>query len=927
MKIKLFNTALFRVSQFPTNAELKDCWPALKLSIKDASSYFYNIIHDLDYDEIENQPKNIKNTITKYFNRARFRATPYGTFASVGTLQLSDQASSRITISSEAKVHNFIDWSYIKESEYSWKESDFDKLAFQTNTTYYESSGMIRYLYYNEGKFELSELPGYPEVFHLLEVFKEAKMFSVSIPYPAKYELSTEEWRDLAKELIDLQLIFTNKHPGIIGTHQTLKKISPEDANKSYKIAVRQTIDGELSKDRIQALSDAIAYLNKKRLQKSNTTELDNFIQQYTQKYDQQEVPLMEALDPVIGIGYGNYATTDNSNDLLQGLINAKMDGLNPVDTSQTQLISFLQTKTRLNTIQLEELNLPDHSDDRRMLPNTFSALIKISGNSIQVNHIGSATANALLGRFTLADNQVKDQCRALAAIEQQANPGILFFDVAYSGEPNVDNINRRLPIYEETLAIHNYADGSVIDIQDVFLKVKGSELILYSRKKRKRLIPRIASAYNYSRSDLPLFRLLCDVQNQGIVNSLKPDLHNILQGQDYTPRLQYKEVILSLRSWLLKYDQVFEQPSFFRNYLRKNNIDRYLQVGTGDQTLRIDTNSLVDRQLLVSILKLRKELWTEEYLHNDQEIIQDEQGNPFTSEMVLSYHHDTPVYTMFPNPVMQLTDQRTFFPGSEWLYFEIYAHTQILDRLLTDAIHAIVELLQDKVKGWFFIRYNEGGEHIRLRFQPVYKKDIGDLINIVFQAFDEYQNTGLIRDIKICTYKRELERYAYAGMEGVEHHFCLDSNLVLQLLKNGYSTTELYKLIITYTLELGTLHFGIHRFTALLQQIKSSYAKEHKIQKKHYKQINKSYESWNSQTTITTLPKEISKLLRLFQDSFRILLENVDPSNDSILFGDLFHMHVNRIFTDHQRTHEYIIYEYLYKLCISLKYERTIKI
>ncbi|PTX09463.1 thiopeptide-type bacteriocin biosynthesis protein [Sphingobacterium faecium] len=923
MKIKLYPKALFRVPQFPTNAILEECWPALKLSIKDASTYFFNAIKDLEYRDIEAQPVSIKRTIEKYFNRAKFRSTPYGTFASIGTVPISDTEAYPIVIPGESHIVKLRDWSLVKEAKDKWKDYELDELYLQANMSYYRFSDSIRYIYNNMDKFELSEIPYYPEVFTILENLKESKTLPRLEKHLPANEFTPDELRELIVELIEYQLIITDKHPAIISDKMEFLNAEPDAEEKSYKIGVQKPVSGVLSQQQLNVVTETLNYLNRKRLSSSNNKELEDFIIAFQKRYDQQAVPIMEALDPILGIGYGSYAKTDAESDLLRELINAKQETSESPDkiAITNRIYAELLKKERKATIQLEELNLPDKAEDNHKLPNTFSALIKITGDIIQLNQVGGTTANALLGRFTIADNSVYEQCQALAAIEQQANPDILFFDVAYSGEPDIDNINRRKLIYEHTLSIHNYSEDSTIDIQDIILKVVGSELMLFSQKMQKRLMPRIATAYNYGRSDLPLFRLLCDLQGKGMVTSLKPELQTLLPDLEYRPRLQYRNVIISLRSWLLKYDDNFELPSHFKDYIHNCKVDRYLQVGSGDQTLRIDIESPADRVLLVSILKLRKELWAEEYIQSDRELVQDGQGNPFVSEIVLSYYYESPVYTSLPLYLVSHSDQRNFYPGSEWLYFEIYAHPQVLDKLLIEQIPAIMEEINDKIKGWFYIRYNEGGDHLRLRILQQNKAYTGELIQTLFHSFAPYRNTGLISDIKICTYTRELERYAYAGMDLVEEHFCHDTALVLDVLKNGFSTDERYKLLAICMLDIGTQHFAIVRFMEVIRQIKSKFGTEHNLQKQHHKKINIAFEKWHKQTKTLFISNETDSLKTQFEHSFLELLKSAGPLMDATLFGDLLHMHINRMFPEHQRTHELIFYEYLFKQSKAREY------
>ncbi len=67
----------------------------------------------------------------------------------------------------------------------------------------------------------------------------------------------------------------------------------------------------------------------------------------------------------------------------------------------------------------------------------------------------------------------------------------------------------------------------------------------------------------------------------------------------------------------------------------------------------------------------------------------------------------------------MRSTVQRTFPPGSEWLYAKLYTGTATADQILRDVIAPLVaEVLgSGAAERWFFIRYGDPDWHVRLRF------------------------------------------------------------------------------------------------------------------------------------------------------------------------------------------------------------------
>ena len=108
-------------------------------------------------------------------------------------------------------------------------------------------------------------------------------------------------------------------------------------------------------------------------------------------------------------------------------------------------------------------------------MPNTFSAIFSYWNGMPVIENAGGCTANALLGRFTITGGQSYEMAKQIAAIEQQANPDVLFFDVAYQAEKQVDNVNRRLQLYENELPLLSWSccDDEPLSLDDLLVMVR----------------------------------------------------------------------------------------------------------------------------------------------------------------------------------------------------------------------------------------------------------------------------------------------------------------------------------------------------------------------------------------------------------------------------------------------------------------------
>lgn len=908
MKLTIFDKVLYRVPQFPLNTTLQKAWPELKRSIKDGSAYFYSIIKDLEFEEIAHQPQQVRFTIEKYFNRAKYRATPYGTFAGIGICSIGQATTSAITIAAERQEHHFVDWKLADQAQQHWAQQPVSKLKLQTNSSYYRFRNTFRYIFKNDQSFELSEMPYYPEIEIILRLCTARTPYSSLQEQADNLGLDENALYEIVTELIESQLLFTNYHPNIIGQDYFARTgyIGNEPDQEKYTLCTHKMLAGTLNKKDFNEVIEAIKFLHEHQETVEQNSDLSSFMEKFRQKYDMQAIPIMEALDPVIGIGYGDMESQAGTSDIV-----SKIEALrNQLDqsTKGKQLKQYLLEQMTHSHKRMLDIRGIKFSPTQKSLPlpNTLSAMVTMADQHVVVEHLGGATATSLLGRFSLIGGETHQLNKEMMAIEQASNPGVVFFDIAYMGEPTVDNVNRRLSIFEHELAICCWSENrNKVALNDILLQVQGSEIVLYSKRLNKRLIPRLATAYNYSRSDLPLFRLLCDIQSQGIITSIVPNLQAIMPDADHYPRLQYKNVVLARETWRIKYNNDFEQPENFNLYLQSINLSKFIKVGYADQTIRLNSEKQYDQELLFSILKARKELLITEVIQETNSVIKDSKENSFTSEFILSLYHKDEVYPgLTNNPYNTTTIQRNFPPGSEWIYFNLYCNNAVSNDILIEYLNPVLKKLGSLLSGWFFIRYNEAGDHIRLRLKPKDRQCYHMVFNEITFIISRLQHEGLLKDSQLVTYKREIERYAHAGMEAVENHFHIDSQYILQLIEHRYTDQQLYHIVSETILEVGNRLFEEKELTAIIKSVLHSFQKEHQTNPSIYKELNKAYRKADQQK---------HNLNSTLIDSFVNIINGCDPARRPQLLTDLFHMHINRLFAQQQRIHEFIIYEYLH--------------
>lgn len=271
---------------------------------------------------------------------------------------------------------------------------------------------------------------------------------------------------------------------------------------------------------------------------------------------------------------------------------------------------------------------------------------------------------------------------------------------------------------------------------------------------------------------------------------------------------------------------------------------------------------------------------------------------------------------------------KRNFGIGSEWLYYKIYSGVKIADTILSENIYPVIQQLQAEgiIEKWFFIRYKDSDEHLRLRFFSSNPQNILKIIAALHPVFDNLIQEDIVWKLQTDIYQRELERYGKATMIESEEIFCQDSEMIIKYLDfKPYFEKEEEQLLFSCAAInsfLDTFHQTLNEKFLIMQNLQEEFKLEHNADKnlkkeldKHYRELAKeielslteleklnvpAYQCINEkQSKITPLVSEIRKKIEVPMEDF--LISHI-------------HMIVNRQFTSKQRKYECIIYDHLFR-------------
>lgn len=922
MKLSINPFLILRIPAFSFEEQIGTVWEDLKTFIAYSSPDFFDRIKEIGTEDLPGLDDKTKYTIWKYFNRAKYRGTPFGGFAGFATLELGHR-DEVIFIEKTQHLHKFNDWGTVTEVHYTDALLFSPDRVYIANASIYFSPKSIRFLCLQNKSFELAQIERSRFIEQLLTICKDRVGIEQLQQFAIKEDVDEQVLKGILLSLIELQLLFTDLDRNIVGDDYYKRSGIPlRSTDQNYLIAERKVLSGSIINAKLQSLPGCIQYLLSIPSQAENPY-LNAFKSDFLQRYEYQEQPLMKMLDPEFGIGYGDLENVPTGdilvNDLLETKKTEQARTCDPHNEFTKHLLNaILEHKGGKNQIiQLQEHQFKSTLNKVNKLPaNSFSALLRLEDDLIVLDHVGGLTATALAGRFTLASETIEAHCKAIGKFENEANPDVIFFDIAYMAEGKVDNINRRKEIYDYELPLLNYSCSKhLIHLDDLLITIKNNEIILLSKRYEKRVIPRLASAYNYTRSDLPVYRFLCDLQHQNIRSQISFDIQSLIAGLNFYPRVQYGNVVLSAAKWKVN-KQNFAAGNVTAQ-LELMQVTRYFTAGNGDQTLCFDRYCDADMLSFKRYLDQQTEFTITEMLMGEKPPVRDSDGRPYFTQFLITLQHSIPLYRPF-SPAISSSEEKfpgVITPGRNWLYFEIYCHTQRSNEILNNAISKFIERYKAGFKCWFFIRYNQSENHLRLRLNLKDEKSSHLYTSKLMDELDEYFKAGFIKDIQLKTYRRELYRYGHAQIEDIEQHFSIDSAYSLNTIARNLGTDECYARCI------GLMKNVIKEFDlddktklAFVKNIQDSFIAAQGVENTGFKRINKAFEQFANGGACSlmndTLPSAQVQLLQ----SFVSVIQTCPTELKLNMFIDLFHMHINRLFSDNQHAHEMVIYSFLYK-------------
>jgi len=273
----------------------------------------------------------------------------------------------------------------------------------------------------------------------------------------------------------------------------------------------------------------------------------------------------------------------------------------------------------------------------------------------------------------------------------------------------------------------------------------------------------------------------------------------------------------------------------------------------------------------------------------------------------------------------------RTFIPGSEWVYFKIYTGTKTADAIMKNELYGYVsEMIKNGcIDKWFFVRYNDPDFHIRLRIHLKEAQNFTCIFKRFFETLHPVVDSGLVWNIQCETYQREMERYGINTISIVEDLFFIDSEFIVHLLRHlDEENPEQHHWKLTLVLIdsfLSAFSYDLHQKKELLNTMAENFKKELGFTHHHAKkQLDAKYRTyrkdidgamlWENDISVTYGIIKARKQSIFPIANKLVAMEKSDELQVQLnaLLTSMIHMTMNRCFRTKNRLHELVIYDFL---------------
>ncbi|HYK05868.1 MAG TPA: lantibiotic dehydratase [Thermoanaerobaculia bacterium] len=694
---------------------------------------------------------------------------------------------------------------------------------------------------------------------------------------------------------------------------------------------------------------------------------LDGFRDRFIDRYGTDRlVPLLEALDVEAGAGQPLSGMGGDGSPLLEGLDFSSADDFEKVrwGAREELLLGKLMRAQAAGAFEVviddDDLAGLETRKRRPPLPDSFQAVAMVGAADEEALAAGDfrvwvrtafgPSGARLAGRFCHGDAEIARLVSEQLRAEEALDPEVVFAEVVHVGRGRLGNVNSR-PVLRDWeipyLGVSGAPRERQIPLDDLLVTVEGPDVVLYSARLRRRVLPRLTSAHNYTLGNLAAYRILCSLQMQGLRGGLQWTWRPF-DKQPFLPRVRYGRAVLSRAYWNVTPEEIkdiaarrdADRYAAVQRWREQRGIPRRVLVSDEDNELLVDFDHVLSVDAFVAAVRQQGAFKLTEFWPGFDELpVRGPEGR-FVHELTIPFTRHRAPTKRGPAPSFRGEVERTFPPTSRWLYLKLYTGTATADLVLRDVIAPLVSRAMESgaAERWFFIRYGDPQNHLRVRFggAPVRLQEI---IVWLPELLDPLLAEGRISRWQLDTYEREVERYGGPeAMEIAERIFHADSEAVLAALDDlaGDSGVEWRWRLALVGIDrlLADFGFDLPGRRDVLSRLRRSFGIEFDIGPELTQQLaQRLRETGNELYDLVTagvapdhplaagmaaLDRRSANLAPLVAELRALESRGELTAQLDQLVTSYIHMFVNRLIRSDARRHELVLYDLLHRLTVS---------
>ncbi len=458
---------------------------------------------------------------------------------------------------------------------------------------------------------------------------------------------------------------------------------------------------------------------------KGHADPLAAFRDAFERRYGDREVPLVEALDEELGIGFEpSSGPASDPSPLLVGLpfTPPEEEGRVPfgyraqfVQWKLAEAIAAGAEELRLDPRELERFADPDAPGLGGAFHLLASLLAPDAADTDAPRALFDSAAGPsgarLLGRFGFGDPALAEHVRAHVRREEALRPDVVYFELVHLPEGRVGNILAR-PVLREFELAYLGASGAppdrTISVLDLTVRLEGGRIALRSRALGREVRPRLSSAHYAGARSLGLYRFLTALQAEGVVEGAAWHW-GPFEHQPRLPRVRIGQVVLARRQWNARRDEArrLREHSGHAAFLEAGrwraarDVPRFAGLVHADNVLPVDFDQPLSVAAFLDALKGRDGFSLVELFPGARPDAARSPEGGFTNEVVIPVVRAPASAAAAREPARGGHVDRGalgpgFAPGSEWLSAKLYGGPKGVDRALVEALRPALATLVD---------------------------------------------------------------------------------------------------------------------------------------------------------------------------------------------------------------------------------------